>query len=321
MAVEWLFTPGDVARSRFAFSPMWEVIASLRAVQGAALHTAQAPWLRAVRDRLGALGLGELTGLVPAAGYVPDFLTPTPDIHQPDFAAELARVRATEPGVARAEVARSAPRSAGMAARFDRDPAGALAWVGDALESYWTLVFEEFWPKVRGILEADVLYRSRRLAEGGVRDLFAGLHPSVSWHGDRLIADKGCIHWGELGGAGLVLLPSVFQPLDRVSVMHAPYRPMLVYPARGMGNLWQRGPDEVPGALSALIGRTRARILTALELPASTSGLARVMELTPGAVSQHLTVLSDGGLVSRQRLGREVLYQRTAIGDALAGGR
>ncbi|WP_061294799.1 ArsR/SmtB family transcription factor [Herbidospora cretacea] len=319
MAVEWSFTPGDVARLRFAFSPMWEVVASLRAVQGAALHPAQLPWLREVRDRLATLGLEELTGLVPAAGYLPDFLTPTPDTHQPDFADELALVRAADPEVARSEVARSAPRRAGVAARFAADPAGALAWTGDALEAYWNLVFAEFWPKVRGVLEADVLYRSRRLTEGGVSDLFAALHPSVTWHGDRLITHKDCIHLAELGGAGLVLLPSVFQRLDRVAIVHEPYRPMLIYPARGTGNLWARGPEEVPGALSALIGRTRARILTALETPASTSGLARVMELTPGAVSQHLTVLSDGGLVSRQRLGREVFYQRTPIGDALVG--
>ncbi len=256
MAVEWSFTPGDVARLRFAFSPMWEVVASLRAVQGAALHPAHLPWLRELRDRLTSLGLGELTGLVPGTGYVPDFLTPTPDTHQPDFADELALVRAADPGVAQAEVRQVGGLvGPGWPRGSRRTPPVRSRWTGDALEAYWTLVFQEFWPKVRGVLEADVLYRSRRLTEGGVRDLFAALHPSVTWHGDRLIADKECIHLGELGGAGLVLLPSVFQRLDRVSIMHEPYRPMLIYPARGMGNLWGREPG---GGARRAVGPDRA---------------------------------------------------------------
>ncbi|MEU6598123.1 ArsR family transcriptional regulator [Streptomyces flaveolus] len=39
--------------------------------------------------------------------------------------------------------------------------------------------------------------------------------------------------------------------------------------------------------------------------------------LTPGAVSRHLTVLYDAGLLTRTRSGRVVRYARTALGDAL----
>ncbi|YCK42838.1 winged helix-turn-helix domain-containing protein [Actinomadura sp. ATCC 39365] len=79
------------------------------------------------------------------------------------------------------------------------------------------------------------------------------------------------------------------------------------------------GPAPAPGALAALIGRSRAQILLALAEPSTTSALAARMSLTPGAVSQHLGVLSDGGLAVGLRLGKQVVYRRTAAGDMLAG--
>jgi DNA-binding transcriptional ArsR family regulator len=37
----------------------------------------------------------------------------------------------------------------------------------------------------------------------------------------------------------------------------------------------------------------------------------------PGSVSQHLAVLHDAGLIERQRVGRVVLYRRSAAGNLL----
>jgi DNA-binding transcriptional ArsR family regulator len=59
-------------------------------------------------------------------------------------------------------------------------------------------------------------------------------------------------------------------------------------------------------------------MLTALAEPCSTTALARRLQITPGAVSQHLSVLLDAGLVTRSRVGRSVLYQGTRFGDMLA---
>jgi DNA-binding transcriptional ArsR family regulator len=58
----------------------------------------------------------------------------------------------------------------------------------------------------------------------------------------------------------------------------------------------------------------------ALAEPASTTQLARGNGLAVGALGDHLAVLRDAGLVDRARSGRSVLYRRTPLGDALAGG-
>ncbi|MEW9548877.1 DUF5937 family protein [Nonomuraea sp. NPDC050783] len=318
MSITWVMKPEDVARIRFAFSPMWELVASLRTLRQPARQSIHLPWIKAVRPRLAGLDLAELLALVPPSGYLADFLTPPPDTPLPDFAAELERVRRTEPGLARAEAARVRGTDPAVLERFAADPAAGVARVADALEAYWEACFAEFWPRVYALLERDVLRRSRQLAQGGASELFAGLDPAVTWTGERLLVERPWCDVKGLNGDGLVLVPSAFH-WPSVAVMSAPYQPMLVYPVLGVGTLWEQGPPPAPGALAALIGRSRARILLALAEPATTSALAARMALTPGAVSQHLGVLSGGGLAVGMRVGKQVLYRRTLAGDMLAG--
>jgi DNA-binding transcriptional ArsR family regulator len=54
-------------------------------------------------------------------------------------------------------------------------------------------------------------------------------------------------------------------------------------------------------------------VLRALDVPMSTTAIAREMGLTPSTVSQHLSVLRDSGLVHSWRSGREVHYRQTAV--------
>ncbi|MFD8767142.1 hypothetical protein ACFV03_51070 [Streptomyces mirabilis] len=51
------------------------------------------------------------------------------------------------------------------------------------------------------------------------------------------------------------------------------------------------GDRPQPDALTALVGRARARLLVALDAPASTSHLARSLAMAPGAVGDHLAIL------------------------------
>jgi len=72
-----------------------------------------------------------------------------------------------------------------------------------------------------------------------------------------------------------------------------------------------------PAALVRVVGRSRARLLTALDAPRLTTELARRLDLTAGAVSRHLSALRAAGLVSATHHGREVLYLRTEPAERL----
>jgi DNA-binding transcriptional ArsR family regulator len=96
-------------------------------------------------------------------------------------------------------------------------------------------------------------------------------------------------------------------------------QPRLIYPARGSGLVWEplRPP---PQTLAALIGPRRASVLALLETPCSTTRLARRLDVCAASVSQHLAVLHDAGLIERHRVGRVVLYRRSAAGNLLLTG-
>ncbi|NUR85633.1 MAG: winged helix-turn-helix transcriptional regulator [Nonomuraea sp.] len=319
MTVTWTLGAEDVARIRFAFSPLWELVASLRTLQDPARQSIHLPWIKAVRPRLDALDLQELFALVPQSGYLADFITPPPDTPLPDFAAELDRVRRSPPEAVAREALEVKGTDPAVIARIAADPVAARERVADALLAYWEQCFAEYWPRVYALLERDVLRRSRQLAQGGARELFAALDPAVNWTGKQLIIDRPWCNTGEgLHGDGLVLMPTAFY-WPSVAVMSAPYQSTLVYPVLGVGTLWEEGPPPAPGALAALIGRSRAQILLALGEPTTTSALAGRMALTPGAVSQHLGVLTGGGLAVGMRVGKQVVYRRTPTGDVLAG--
>ena len=117
----------------------------------------------------------------------------------------------------------------------------------------------------------------------------------------------------------MLLVPSAFSWDRPATITDPPWQPTLVYPARGVGTLWEEG-EAAPDALAGVLGATRAALLSALDAPRSTTDLARLLGLSPGGASQHLTALRAAGLVTARREGRSVLYARTALGDGLVRG-
>jgi DNA-binding transcriptional ArsR family regulator len=103
-----------------------------------------------------------------------------------------------------------------------------------------------------------------------------------------------------------------------VSIVTAPpWQPTLMYPARGLGMLWRPESEAPPDALAKLVGQSRAALLVALDSPRSTTELAALLGISLGAVSQHLAILREAGLVCGHRVARMVLYMRSGEGDAL----
>jgi DNA-binding transcriptional ArsR family regulator len=73
---------------------------------------------------------------------------------------------------------------------------------------------------------------------------------------------------------------------------------------------------------AALASQPRRQVIAFLAQTAlSTSDLAQRFGMSPPAVSRHLSVLLEAGLVSAERQGQRVLYRlrRDALLEALAG--
>ncbi|MGC0315338.1 ArsR/SmtB family transcription factor [Kitasatospora acidiphila] len=202
-----------------------------------------------------------------------------------------------------------------------RDDAAVIALrdaICEVLIHYRQLAIAPSWPRLRLLLEADMTYRARQLALGGARLLFADMHPNLRWQdGELRIGQMLCTHRVSAAGRGLLLVPSAFA--------HKPAPPLgpetpprLVYPCRGVATLWEPTPKVDSADLVSLLGAPRARLLGLLEEPLATVELARRLRVTPSAVSQHLRVLHATALVTRARAGRQVLYQRSTLGDQLA---
>src|SRR4051794_28418919 len=92
------FTVGDLARTRLAISPLWEVVASIRLLKSPRPHPFHHRWARATRERIAGAELGLLFDLVdPAVWYLADFLTPPPTSPLPDLESDLGALRRVSP--------------------------------------------------------------------------------------------------------------------------------------------------------------------------------------------------------------------------------
>ncbi|MGV9267988.1 DUF5937 family protein [Kitasatospora sp. NPDC003701] len=318
------FSTTDMAQTRFAVSPMWEVVTSFRLLARDVDPPLHRRWAEQVRPRLAHAGLdrGWLAELVPAGRYLADFLNPTPATPFPSLATELEAIRRTSPERLRTDLdLLTAERGRGPSTRFRilvESPEEALEKVAAEIETYWELALAPYWERIRRLLEADVFHRARQVAEHGSAHVLNELHESVRWDDGTLrLVRRHCELTRDQAGSGLLLVPSAFAWPRVLTRSVAPDPPQLAYPARGIGNLWEPRATASPDAVAAVLGRSRTMLLTELDTPSSTTRLAQHSGLSAAGVSQHLTALRNAGLVTAHRSGRSVLYARTALADAL----
>lgn len=315
------FSAHDLARTRLATSPLQEVVGSIRVLKEPASHIVHQPWVAQTQPVLAESGIDftPLADLVPMPSwYIPDFLTPPATTPVPDFAGQLATLRATPPEQVRADLGHMIDVASPWAAELRANPAAGLRRLADVIEAYWELAIAPHWPRLHSLQQSDVLYRARRLADGGAARLFEDLASIVRWRDDTLyIAHPRYSGWHDLKGQGLLLIPSVFVWPSVFSSTIPPWQPTLTYPARGVASLWERKDRPTIEALTGVIGRSRTLLLTELESPASTTELAHRTGLAAASVSEHLTALRAAGLVTAHRVGRFVLYARTTVADSL----
>jgi len=328
----WQVNADTLAGSRFVVSPLAETTACLKTLERAtAAHPGERTWLDAhlpaYRRRLAG---DPVTALLIRAALRPNwnatFLTPTPTDENTEsspgaaprspvaFAQELARIRATPPETARADLTVSLGGPPPDRLRRCDLPDRAA----DLLEWVWTQSVLGDWSRRRRIIEADVIARTARLSRGGWAAVLDDMRPGMRWLGQNRLQITTHAHPPrEVSGAQMLFAP-VTPRQSWVSWEEAgrsPHRHAVVYPCSGV--LVKAGRTPVSEALGALLGSARAGVLVLLDTPKSTTQLVALTGQGLGSVGRHLRVLLDARLVLRRRAGRSVLYYRTEAGEAL----
>jgi DNA-binding transcriptional ArsR family regulator len=307
----------DLADVRFAVSPLNELGLSLRGWRDPGRFPLHLRWLHALEEVRGGLDEAMLLALTNVRLWTPDFLNPRPYSPLTRFDDELARLAGTDPAIVRRDL------RAVHGAELLPDPLRGsaprvLARIVDALAEYWRRCFEPYWPRMRALLEGDVTFRGRQIAQHGLAAMFSGLSTTV-----RLVDNvvevqlRSKLDYARPTTGGLTLVPSLWT-INASTPISADEPPMILYGARGVATLWEPQALPAPAALARVLGTTRAGLLFHLDTPASSTELAARLGVTTTAANQHLRALYAGGLLARARHGRSVLYRRSDLGDMLA---
>ncbi len=310
---------GDVGRIRFALSPVWEAVTSVRALSNNTAGSVHGPWLQKVRPIIEGSDLTLLRALIPPVGYIPDFITPAPPRRSTSLESGLAAIAATPHHLVVDEISKLHDENPHpLLPDLIAHPTKALDLITSSLETYWRRAIEPEWRRMRSLLQEDLAFRLDELASGGIDRLFRNLHPSVRFSGSRIEVDRPFSCDGEpMAGQGVLLVPCVFTWPAALPVTAAPHVPTITYPPRGLGRLWEDRQDTTDSPLADLVGRTRAAIVSHLDLPMSTTHLAHQLGVSAPTLSVHLGILRNAGVVDSRRDGRAVLYYRTSLGTQL----
>jgi DNA-binding transcriptional ArsR family regulator len=307
----------DLSRTRLAMSPVWEVVASLCVLHDDQPPLEHAEWTVRTRRALRGVELGPVTDPFGGMRVLPDFMAPIPDGPLASMEAELERVRATDHDVVRADVVECygdvAPPPWDA---FLTRPTEMLDRLAEGLYAYWQVALAHDWPRLRAVLEGDLLGRARSLALSGPAAVLEELHPRVRWRRPLIELDKPCDDM-HLEGRTLVLIPLVFSSGVLLANQAREQVLALGYQARGTAELAAPEPTGDDPRLDLLLGPGRATVLRALEQPATTTALAVRLSYAPSTVSAHLDVLSRAGLVDRHRVRRSVFYGLNETGRSL----
>lgn len=320
--IDLLLGISDVARVRFARSPMDELVHSVNVLAGRKGNGMHGRWVSMARTRLTGLNLSLVDTLVGEAHYHPDFMMPPPQRWDSNVVEELDRVRAAGDEEVRRCLDLCWPDGEipQVARKLYDNPGAELGHLVGLLAGYWAAAIEPVWERLCAAHDSDLGYRSNLLTSGGVDRLFADLHPKVSYVEDRVRIDfprHDYVH--EVNGVGVLLVPCVFIWPKLTVTDTEPYQPTITYAARGVGDVWATPLDTAEAPVAELIGKGRAALLAVLDLPQSTTQLADRLGVAPSTVSEHLSILRRSRLVRSHRSGRTVLYERTPLASLLLG--
>ncbi|MCX5118684.1 winged helix-turn-helix domain-containing protein [Micromonospora sp. NBC_00362] len=322
------FSGEDILRTRVApaADPVWELVLSLHVLRGRTRDPLTANWRRSVARDLRQDSASEqlrlLFALNPPRGYFPDFLTPYASVE--GFEAGLDALRRTPTELLHRDLSVLAAENQlpSSAAALARGEVSALHHLAESMEQYRSLAISPYWGRIQAAVAADRTRRARALLDGGVEGLLSSLRPTMRWE-SGVLEVHSYPHSRELhlDGRGLLLVPSFFCAATPVALLDPALPPVLVYPVDRLGALVSADASAASGAaresLAALLGRTRAAVLQASDEGCTTGEVARQLNISPAAASQHATVLRNAGLLVSHRERNSVLHTLTPLGRAM----
>ncbi|AYG78594.1 hypothetical protein DWB77_00702 [Streptomyces hundungensis] len=200
----------------------------------------------------------------------------------------------------------------------EREPWRALA---GAMRQAYAAVLADQWPLVQSAFHAERAWRTRMLAEHGIRATLACLGPGGRCEGTTLIYDCPTQTQAHLVGHGIILLPSVLWQGRPLLAVHDDGPSILFYAATTPLPLLGSPADiDAYGALTGLLGRTRAAIVHLLVRQCTTSEVARELGISKSSASEHTKALRAARLIFTHREGKTAWHSCTPLGLDLVTG-
>ncbi|MFD3538496.1 ArsR/SmtB family transcription factor [Streptomyces sp. NPDC058662] len=280
-------------------------------------------WRSAVAGRMGA-DTRPLTSLVPVRGPGLDLFALMGDVPSVDHAvdnllhAPVSRLRREFEGL------EFHPGHLPWARRVSEGDRDARRELAEAVRACHRLTVEPYWRQGQAELVALSTRGANLVLEGGIDLLLRSIGaPLVRWRPPVLEAPYPRRVEVRLQGRGLIITPTIFSK-HPVSLLWDPLDttqpPRLTVPALRRP-LTGTEPAEADASalrnLESLLGRTRAAALHATAEGSTTTELARRLNVTAAAASQHATVLRNTGLITTSRRGGSVLHLITPLGLSL----
>jgi hypothetical protein len=253
--------------------------------------------------------------------YIPDFLTATPLWPTKNIENEFVRIREMPQELIREQISImvSVFGATDTLCQFMAYPSHYIDCLINEMREYWNRTLKDDWSRIQSTLESDILYNSRMLTLLGYEKLFPELDKKFTFEANTIFLQDTIDNYIDnfvLTGQHLYLTPSIFSGNLVWHQLGEAWDPMFIYTPRGIG-LWNNVKPDSGEGLEIILGVGKANLLKVLSTPLSVGEIAHRLEITAGAVSQHVVTLHKADLIVANRHGKRVFYRLTERGQQL----